>query len=101
LDIRGPNSTPDLFDNRYVLGIVCYDTSTIVGVLTHHNSDALRGLADILASIASFGHKPSRIRIDNDFVFLNAAFTSICRSIAITIEHSMTYAHQQLARIEQ
>ena len=101
LDIWGPVSTPDLSGNRYVLGAVCYTTSAIVGVLLKHKSDAPSAWTEILASIVSLGHKPCRIRIDNDTVLLSASFTAICRSSDITIERTVPYAHWQLARIER
>jgi hypothetical protein len=101
LDIWGPTSTPDLYGNRYVLGAVCYTTAAIIGVLLKHKSDAPSALQEILSSIASFGHHPRRLRIDNDTVLLSSTFTALCRSSNITIERTVPYAHWQLARIER
>jgi hypothetical protein len=61
LDIWGHASTHVLFGNRFVLGTVCYTTSTITGVLLKHKSDATSAWEEILSSIASLGHQPRRL----------------------------------------
>jgi hypothetical protein len=101
LDIWGPTSSPDTSGNRYVLGAVCYTTAAIIAVLIKFKSDVPSAWTDILASIASFGYKPTRVRIDNDSVLLSSSFTAICRSSNITVERTVPYAHWQLARIER
>jgi hypothetical protein len=77
LDIWGPTSTPDTSGHRYVLGVVCYSTAAIVAVLLKFKSDAPSAWTDILASIATFGYRPTRVRIDNDSIRLSSSFTAI------------------------
>jgi len=93
LDIWGPTSTPDLSRNRYVLGAVCYTTASIVAALLRFKSDTPSAWTVILDIIASLGYKPTRVRIDNDSVPLNASFAAICRSSYITVERIVPYAH--------
>jgi hypothetical protein len=71
LDIWGPTSVPDILGNRYVFGDVYYSITSIVAVLLPRKSDAPSAFVEILATISSFDHKPSRIRIDNDSVFFS------------------------------
>ncbi len=74
----GTNLYSRYLRHLYALGVVCYITVDIVGILLTHKSNALSEFSDILAAIAFFGHdKPRRIRIDNDSVFLSTAFTNI------------------------
>jgi len=70
LDIWGPMSTPDIGGNRWVLGGVCYKTSLIFGNLMKFKSDATITWKSIIAKVKSMGHSISRLRIDNDTVFL-------------------------------
>jgi hypothetical protein len=101
LDIWGPTFTPDLYGNRYVLGSVYYTISSIVDDLLKFMSNTPSAWTDILDFIASLGYKPTRVRIGNDSVLINASFTAICRSSHITVERTVPYAHCQLARIER
>jgi hypothetical protein len=91
LDMWGPTSTPDTYGHRYVLGAVCYSSAAIVAVLLKIKSDAPSAWTDILASIASYGYKPTWVRIDNDSVLLSSSFTAICRSSNITVERTVPY----------
>jgi len=43
----------------------------------------------------------SRLRIDNDSVFLCSEFTALCESAGISVERTVPYAYWQLGRIER
>ena len=55
----------------------------------------------MIASVHSLGHTVSRLRIDNDSVFLSKDFTKVCEAESIAVERTVPYAHWQLGRIER
>jgi hypothetical protein len=101
LDIWGPMSTEDLGGNRWFLGGVCFKTSTVIGNVMRRKSDASFTWKMMIASVKSLGHSISRVRIDNDSVFLSKEFSSVCLAEGIAVERTVPYAHWQLGRIER
>ncbi len=55
----------------------------------------------MISSVKSLGYTVSRLRIDNDFVFLSKEFTAVCEAENIVVERTVPYAHWQLGRIER
>jgi hypothetical protein len=78
LDIWGPMSTEDIEGNRWFLGGVCFKTSTVIGNVMKHKSDAPSTWKTMISSVKSLGYTISRLRIDNDIVFLSKEFTTVC-----------------------
>ena len=77
LDIWGPMSTLDIGGNMWFLGGVCYKTSAIIGNVMKHNSDATSTWKSMISSVKSFGHRISRVRIDNDTVVLSKEYAVV------------------------
>jgi len=101
LDIWGTMSTADIGGNKWFLGGVCYKTSSVIGNVVKHKSDAPSTWRTMIASVKSFGHSIKRVRIDNDTVFLSKDFTTACAAEGISVERIVPYAHWQLGRIER
>jgi hypothetical protein len=55
----------------------------------------------MIAKIKLMGHTISRLKIDNDTVFLCSEFTALCESEGISVKRTVPYAHWQLGRIER
>jgi hypothetical protein len=55
----------------------------------------------MLTTISSLGHTVRRLRVDNDTVFLGAAFRILLDEFNITVEITAPYAHWQHGRIER
>ncbi len=55
----------------------------------------------MIAKVKSMGYSISRLRIDNDTVFMCSEFTPFCESKSIYVERTVPYAHWQLGRIER
>ena len=102
LDIWGPISTPDIRGNRLILEGVCYKTPLIYGNLMKFKSNANLTWKSMIATVKSIRHSMSRVRIDNDTIFLCADFTTLCESEGIiAYERSVPYAHWKLGRLER
>ena len=85
-------SNPDIGGNRWVLE-GCYKTSLIFGNLTKLKSNATITWKSMIAKVKSMGHSISRLRIDNDTVFLCSELTALCESEGIYVERTVPYAH--------
>ena len=86
-------STEDIGGNRWFLGGVCYKISLIIGNLMKLKSDATSTWKSITAGVKSLGHSISRVRIDNDTVFLCKEFTQLCEFEGIAVERTVPYSH--------
>ncbi len=94
-------STEDIGGNKWFLGGVCFKTSIVIGNVMKHKSDAFSTGKTMISSVKSLGYTFSRLRIDNDTVFLSKEFTTVCASESIAIERTAPYAHWQLDKIER
>jgi hypothetical protein len=101
LDIWGPMSSPDIGGNMWLLGSVCYKTSTIFGDLMKDKSDATFVWETMISRVKTMGYTISRVRIDNANVFLCKDFTDLCAAETIAVERIVPYSHWQLGRIER
>jgi hypothetical protein len=54
----------------------------------------------MLTTIRSLGHTVRRLRVDNDTVFVGAAFRNLLDEFHIAVEITAPYAHWQHGRIE-
>jgi transposase InsO family protein len=55
----------------------------------------------MLTTIRSLGHTVRRLRVDNDTVFLGAAFRNLLGELNIAVEITTPYVHWQHGRIER
>ncbi len=53
----------------------------------------------MIAIIQFLGYVVSRIRTDNDTVFMCKEFTTVCEIEGIAVERTVPYSHWQLGRI--
>jgi hypothetical protein len=101
LDIWGPMSTEDVGGNKWFLGGVCYKTSTVIGNVMKLKSDTTAGWGSMIVSVKTLSYKVSRIRIDNDTVFLCKEFITVCETEGISLERTVPYSRWKLGRIER
>jgi hypothetical protein len=80
LDIWEPMSTANIGGNIWFLGGVCYKTSSVIGNVMKHKSDAPFTWRTMIASVKSFGYSIKRVRIDNDTAFFVKILHSSMRS---------------------
>jgi hypothetical protein len=85
-DIWGPMSTKDIWGNKLFSGGVCYKTSIIIGKVMKHKSDATFTWTSMISIVKYQGYNISRVRIDNDTVFLCKEFTLFCEAERRTVE---------------
>ena len=78
-------STEDIGGNKWFVGGVCFKTSFVIGNVMKHKSDAPSTWKSMIASVKSLGHTVSRLRIDNDKVFVSKEFTEVCEAESITV----------------
>ncbi len=71
-------STEDIGGNRWFLGGVCFNTSTVIGNVMKYKSDAPSTWKTMIASVKSLGYKVSRLCVDTDSVFMSKEFTAVC-----------------------
>ena len=63
-------STEYIGGNRWFLGGVSYTTSSIIGNVMKHKSDATSTLKSMISSVKSLGYTISRVLIANDTALL-------------------------------
>ena len=92
---------PDIRGNMGFLGSVCYKTSTIFVYLRKDKSHATFVWGTMLSRVKTMRYTISRVRIDNDTLFLCKEFTDLCAAENIAVERTVPYSHWQLGRIER
>ncbi len=86
-------SSEDIGGNMWFLGGVCFKTSTVIGNVMKYKSDAPSTWKTTIVTVKSLCYTISRIRIDNDYVFLSKEFTTVCSKESITVERKVQCAH--------
>jgi hypothetical protein len=65
MDIWGPMPIADIGGNMMFLGGVSYNTSTIIGNVMKHKTDAASTWKSMVSSVKSLGQMICLVRIDN------------------------------------
>ena len=66
-----------------------------------HKSDVTSTWKSMISTIKSMGHSISRVKIDNDTVFLCTEYTAVCEFKGIAIKIAIPHAQWQLGMIER
>ena len=101
VDFCGPMSVPSLGGRRYSFGAVDFRSRFVLHDALRSKDEATSSFRRMLTTIRSLGYTVRRLRVDNDTVFLGAAFRSLLDEFNIALEVTAPYAHWQHGRIER
>jgi hypothetical protein len=101
LDFCGPMSDPSLGGRRYRLCALEFRSRFMLHDTVRSKDEAPAPFRRMLTTIRSLGHTARRLRVDNDTLFLGAAFRTLLDEFNITVEITTSYAHWQHGRIER
>jgi len=85
VDIYRPVRCPSIGSFSYVLGAVCFKSAFIMAELLKCKSDLVEVFRSFLNKIQLLGYKVRVLRINNDSVFLDSDFQSVCQDFDIVV----------------
>jgi hypothetical protein len=101
VDFCGPMSVPSLGGRRYSFGAGDFRSRFVLHDALRSKDEATSSFRRMLTTIRSLGYTVRRLRVDNDAVFLGAAFRSLLDEFNIALEITAPYAYWQHGRIER
>jgi hypothetical protein len=101
LEFCGPMSVPSLGGRRYSLCAVDFHSRFMLHDVVRSKDEDHASFRYMLTTICSLGQTVRCLRVDNDTVFLSAAFRNLLDEFNIAVEITAPYAHWQHGRIER
>ena len=101
VDNWGPVDTSAIGGYKHVFGAICYLSGYHLAELLRTKDEAPAAWRRMLLRIRTLGYTVHVVRIDNDSVFLGAAFRAVCDEFNVDVQRIVPYRHHQLARIER
>jgi hypothetical protein len=94
-------SIPSLGGRRYGLCAVDLRNRFMLHDAIRSKDEVLGSFRRMLTTIRSLGHTVHRLRVDNETVFLGAAFRNLLDEFNIAVEITAPYVNWQHGRIER
>ena len=101
VDLWGPVDTAAIGGYKYVFGGICYLSGYHMAEVIRTKDESAAAWKRMLLQIRTLGFTVHVVRIDNDSVFLGAAFRAVCDDFGVDVQRTAPYRHHQLARIER
>jgi hypothetical protein len=95
LEFCGPMNVPSSVGRRYSLCAVDFRSRLMLHDVVRSKDEAPASFRRMLTTIRSLEHTFRRLRMDDDTVFLCAAFRNLLNEYNIAVEVTAPYAHWQ------